>query len=117
MRKTSDILDGHIRTGIVDPKKWLIAEVDGVPSGVSLMSEIPVSNCIEVVYFGLAPNARGRGVGGYLLDHALGIIQDGGGQSVALACDELNHPAMRLYRSRGFALRLRRSALIGRVEK
>ena len=117
MRKTSDILDGHISTGIVDPKKWLIAEVDGVPSGVSLMSEIPVSNCIEVVYFGLAPNARGRGVGGYLLDHALGIIQDGGGQSVALACDELNHPAMRLYRSRGFALRLRRSALIGRVGK
>ena len=81
------------------------------------MSEIPVSNCIEVVYFGLAPNARGRGVGGYLLDHALGIVQDGGGQSVALACDELNHPAMRLYQSRGFAMRLRRSALIGCVEK
>jgi GNAT superfamily N-acetyltransferase len=117
MRKTSDILDGHISTGFIDPKKWLIAEVDGVPSGVSLMSEIPVSNCIEVVYFGLAPNARGRGVGGYLLDHALGIVQDGGGQSVALACDELNHPAMRLYQSRGFAMRLRRSALIGCVGK
>ncbi len=115
MRRTSDILDGHINTGPLDPQRWLILEVDGTPSGVSLMSEIPTSNCVEVVYFGLAPNARGRGLGGHLLDHALGVIQKSSDQPVALACDELNGPAMRLYQSRGFATRLRRTALIGRA--
>lgn len=115
MRRTSDILDGHIGAGILDPSTWLILDVNGTPSGVSLMSEIPGSRCVEIVYFGLTPSARGQGLGGHLLDYALKIVQERADFPIALACDELNSPAMRLYQARGFNTRLRRAALIGRV--
>lgn len=109
LRPTRDILEGHMRTGVLDPRRWLILEVDGDPAGVALTSEIPSSDCVEIVYFGLAPRARGRGLGAALLDRALECVR---GERVTLACDESNAPAMKLYRSRGFALRLRRTAMV-----
>ncbi len=114
MRSTSDILDGHLHTGVIDPKKWLTLHFRGVPSGVSLMSEVPTTRNIELVYFGLAANARGRGFGGYLLDASLRVAAELA-CPIALACDEHNTPALKLYRSRGFSVRLRRSALIAPV--
>lgn len=117
MRCTEDILDGHLQTGVFDPNSWSILERNGTPCGLSLMSEIPTSNCVELVYFGLAPEARGRGLGGYLLDTSLCLVQTKRDRTIALACDERNQPAMRLYRSRGFVERLRRVALVARVER
>lgn len=115
LRRTADILDGHLHTGVVDPENWLILRMNGVPAGVSMMSEIPTSNCVELVYFGIAPQARGRGLAGLLLDRALNGIARCSGRTVALACDESNHPAMKLYKSRGFSARLRRAALVAAV--
>ncbi len=112
MRPTAEILDGHLHTGIMHPDLWCILEVDGKPCGVSLASEIPSANCIELVYFGLAPRARGRGLAGVLLDSACASPRLHGNLSLALACDERNHPAMRLYESRGFSMRVRRTALV-----
>ncbi|MSR68807.1 MAG: GNAT family N-acetyltransferase [Phycisphaerales bacterium] len=112
MRLTEEILDGHIHTGIIHPTSWSILEVNGIPCGVSLASEIPGAHCMELVYFGLAPAARGRGLGGYLLDCACRDGQRHGDFSMALACDERNISAMKLYKSRGFTQRLRRSALV-----
>ena len=109
MRPTSDILDGHMQTGKLDPQRWLILEIDGVPSGISLMSEIPSSQRLEIVYFGLARRARGRGLAGHLLDSTLALAD---GSPVTLACDEGNAPAIRLYQSRAFCVRLRRTAMV-----
>ena len=111
LRQTSDILDGHIHTGIVDPDTWLILELNGVPCGVSLISEIPASKCLELVSFGLSPQARGQRLGAHLLDYALRVVQNRN-RPIALACDERNQPALRLYQSRGFSIRLRRVALV-----
>lgn len=112
IRPTHEILDGHIHTGVVHPDAWMILEVDGVACGVSLASEIPSAHCMELVYFGLAPTARGRGLGGYLLDCACANLLRHGDLSMALACDERNLAAMRLYKTRGFSRHLRRTALI-----
>ncbi len=109
LRPTSDILDGHLRSGTPDFSRWLIMELDGIPSGVSLVSEIPSTHCMELVYFGLAKRARGIGLGRALLDATL---ERTAGESVTLACDEANVPAMRLYRSRAFRTHLRRTALV-----
>ncbi len=115
IRPSHEILDGHINTGIIHPDSWMILELDGVPCGVSLASEIPAAHCMELVYFGLAPAARGRGLGGYLLDCACNHVHRRGDISMVLACDERNGPAMRLYKTRGFSRHLQRTALIAVV--
>lgn len=112
MRTTQEILDGHLNSGIVHPGWWNVLELDGRPCGVSLASEIPSVQCMELVYFGLAPSARGRALGGHLLDFTCSNVGRLGELSLALACDEKNVPALRLYESRGFLPRLRRTALV-----
>jgi len=112
MRTTRDILDGHLATGILDSRLWLLLEWRGETVGACFVSEIPSSRCLELVYFGLIPRARGIGLGRILLDHALALLKDDARGPLALACDERNTPAMRLYASRGFAPRLRRVALV-----
>ncbi len=115
MRRTRDILDGHLATGVLDSRLWLLLEWRSELVGACFISEIPSSRCMELVYFGLIPRARGIGLGRVLLDHALSLLKNDPRGPVALACDECNTPAMRLYASRGFAPRLRRAAFVCRV--
>ncbi|MFM7481155.1 MAG: GNAT family N-acetyltransferase [Planctomycetota bacterium] len=115
MRSTRDILDGHLATGVLDSRLWLLLEWRGETVGACFISEIPSSRCMELVYFGLIPRARGIGLGRVLLDHALVLLRNDLRGPIALACDERNTPAMRLYASRGFAPRLRRAALVCKV--
>ncbi len=112
MRPTQDILDGHMHTGRFEADDWLVMEVDGVPSGVALMSELPPEPRFDLVYFGLAKRARGRSLGSLLLDRSLARVADA---SVSLACDRANVPAMRLYQSRGFEVKLLRVAMVAQV--
>jgi GNAT superfamily N-acetyltransferase len=112
MRRTCDILDGHMSTGEHDPSMWWIMHDAEGPCGLALLSPVPSANCIEVVYFGLSPRVRGRGLSRVLLAHALDALVGRRERTVALACDEGNVAALRLYRSFGFARRLSRIALV-----
>lgn len=112
MRRTCDILDGHMATGEHDPSMWwIMSDTDG-PCGLALLSPVPSADCVEVVYFGLAPRVRGRGLSRALLAHAVGALAGRRERSLALACDEGNVAALRLYRSFGFVRRLSRIALV-----
>lgn len=115
MRRTCDILDGHLATGQHDPSMWWILHDAGGPCGVALLSPVPSAACIEVVYFGLSQRVRGRGLSRALLAFALRAIAPRQERTVALACDERNEPALRLYRSFGFARRLSRVALVAPI--
>lgn len=112
MRRTCDILDGHMSTGEHDPSMWWIMHDAHGPCGLALLSPVPSADCVEVVYFGLAPRVRGRGLSRALLAHAIDALVGRREKTVALACDEGNTAAMRLYGSFGFARRLSRIALV-----
>jgi ribosomal protein S18 acetylase RimI-like enzyme len=112
MRLTSDILDGHIATGEHDPAMWWIMRDGQGPCGIALLSPVPSAQCVEVVYFGLSPRVRGRGLSRVLLAHSIDALVGRSERTVALACDEGNGAALRLYRSFGFARRLSRVALV-----
>jgi len=112
MRRTTDILDGHMATGEHDPSMWWIMHDDQGPCGIALLSPVPSAQCVEVVYFGLSPRVRGRGLSRVLLAHAIDALAGRSERTVALACDEGNSAALRLYRSFGFARRLSRVALV-----
>jgi ribosomal protein S18 acetylase RimI-like enzyme len=112
LRETSDILDGHQASGQFDPRLWTLLRVDGRPAGVLLLNPSSGLQAVELVYLGLAPFARGRGLGKRLLAHGLALLAGRRERSINLAVDEANVPALRLYAAAGFRGVLRRTALI-----
>jgi len=112
LRRTEDILAGHQATGEFDPDLWTLLRVNGEASGMLLLNRSPASNTIELVYIGLAPTARGRGLGRLLLRHGLHLLGRREERAITLAVDEQNNPALALYRGEGFRRVLRRTALI-----
>ncbi len=111
LRRDRDILDGHRRGGNFDLRLWSVLKVGGRNAGVAIVNRTPGADCVEIAYFGLAKPARGRGLGGLLLDRALNLAGKQPERSVVLAVDERNEPALRLYASRGFRVIARRAAL------
>ena len=63
----------------------------------------------EILNLAVAPDARGRGLGGKLLDAGLGIVSERGAREVFLEVRESNAPALALYKSRGFSALTRRA--------
>ena len=62
----------------------------------------------EILNLAVASDTRGRGLGGRLLDAALGIVHERGAQDVFLEVRESNVSALALYSSRGFSALTRR---------
>ena len=116
LRKTEDILRGHRTTGEYDPGLWWVMRQEGQPAGILLLNPAAAHRGIELVYLGLAPEARGRGLGRMLLRFGLAQLVRRDERMINLAVDERNEPAMRLYRGEGFRLGLRRRALIRAAE-
>lgn len=64
--------------GQLDPSLWYLVEVDGVGVGVVLGRYSPESNEGSLVYMGLAPAFRGKGLGGAVHRAALGLLTKAG---------------------------------------
>lgn len=117
MRQTSDILDGHKAAGEFDPSLWTLARAAGEPVGVLLLNPVPGAGCVELVYLGIAAAHRGRGVGGALMTHGMGLIRGRKEKLVSLAVDDRNEPAMKLYRRWGFYVTGRKDAYMRAARK
>jgi ribosomal protein S18 acetylase RimI-like enzyme len=112
LRRVDDILSGHEGTGCFDPDLWSVLRIDGAAVGVLMLNPSPANNTVELVYIGLAPPARGRGLGRQLLRHGLHRLEDRQERAMTLAVDDRNEPAIALYRGEGFRRIMRRCALI-----
>lgn len=112
LRQPADILDGYQSVGQYDPKLWTILYLDGVAAGLSLVSNNPAAEVVELIYLGLLPFARGRGLGKLLLNQALRESSTTGSNSIVLACDEVNPPALHMYETGGFRRVFRKAAFI-----
>lgn len=112
MRSAAEILEGHRRGGRFDPTLWTVLRLDGADAGALLLNAAPHLQALELVYLGLVPAARGRGLGRMLIERAISIAAARGVRSVMLAVDEENAPAQRLYRAAGFRRHARRAALV-----
>lgn len=104
LRDVADVLDSHKHVGRYDPALWWVVFADHKPCGCALFSVSPEHDSVELVYLGLGPSCRGRGLGSALLDRCLralgkGLLRSGG---VTCAVDTRNTPALRLYAHAGF---------------
>jgi len=101
-RSIDDIIAGHRGTGTFDPRLWLAIRHGDRPVAVALVNRIEARDATELVYLGLTPDYRGRGLGRQLLDHMITLTHGSGAGSMLLAVDAVNDPARKLYRQAGF---------------
>lgn len=97
LRPIDDALASHKAAGEFDPRLWELAIIDGAPAGCVLLGRLGLRRLVELVYMGVAPEFRRRGVGALLLRRAIRQARriDAGG--LTLAVDERNTPALQLY--------------------
>jgi len=112
LRETEDVLASHIATGDFDPSLWMLAFEDGTPVGCSLVSLIPENGSAELVYIGMTPSGRGRGLGRALLEHAIAELHQRRVERLVCAVDQRNEPAVGLYKSLDFQVFSSRSAWV-----
>jgi mycothiol synthase len=112
LRTTDDVIDSHRSVGEYDAALWHVLMVNGAPAGCMLLSRCPAQQMIELVYMGLAPKARGRGLASAMLRLGLNRLAGGPGKWLACAVDEANLPACRLYESLRMKTFTRRIAVV-----
>jgi ribosomal protein S18 acetylase RimI-like enzyme len=112
MRAPADILDGHLAAGEHEPGLWTIARRGDVPVAALLLSPSAATDSVEVVYLGIVPAERGRGLGGALLAHGASLVRGRRERTLALAVDARNSPAVALYARAGFRTVRRREAYV-----
>jgi ribosomal protein S18 acetylase RimI-like enzyme len=102
LRDVGDVLESHRSVGVFDPGMWWLI-LDGVePEGCMLLSVCPEQSSVELVYLGLSPRLRGKGLGGQLLMLGVQSLTGRGEKTLTCAVDTRNVPAMALYRRCGF---------------
>lgn len=120
LRSIDDVLESHRAVGRYDPGLWWLLRRAGVAEGCVLLNVCPEHDSVELVYLGLSPAVRGKGLGSTLLALALrqvlgvappaesGGLPGAGARcvvgpgGVTCAVDTRNLAAMRLYRAAGF---------------
>lgn len=103
-RDMDDVIAGHQAAGDFDPNLWfLLRDPDGLACGTLLLSRSAGNGQAELVYIGLVPEARGKGLGDLLIRWALAVAALEGRKHLSLAVDAANEPALRLYYRHGFA--------------
>ena len=76
VRQIEDIIAGHKAGGDFDPRHWYVlctSTPDNnaeIPIGVLLLCRLPRGDSAELVYLGLAPAARGKGLGDWMMRRA-----------------------------------------------
>lgn len=117
MRSTRDILASHRATGRFDPALWWLLMDESGPEGCVLLSRCPEQRSVELVYLGVSPAARGKGLMRWLFSHAIRKARPGsGGWSLTCAVDARNAPARKLYDAFGFQAFGERVALVRPID-
>jgi ribosomal protein S18 acetylase RimI-like enzyme len=104
LRDIEDVIVGHKASGVAfDPSWWFVLRERGEPRAVLLLARTAQAETAELVYLGLVPAARGRGLGDVVMRQALHVVSSSGSSraGLALAVDAHNAPALRLYHRHG----------------
>lgn len=117
MRDIEDVITGHKAVGNFEEDLWTLVLERDHPIGCLLLAEIVQRRALDLVYLGLAPAGRGRGLGRAMMQRLLATATRRGLALVSLAVDERNTPAQRLYRRFGLAVVARRTALVKKLDK
>jgi ribosomal protein S18 acetylase RimI-like enzyme len=103
-RGIEDIIAGYKATGVFRPEIWQIVRHEENDIGVLVLADHPSAQHWELVYMGLVPQARGRGWGRQITQHAQALARRANVARIVLAVDAANSPALSMYRAAGFEM-------------
>jgi len=112
VRTVDDVLQGYKATGHFDPERWFIVHHQGEEVGCLILTEYPEHAIWELIYMGILPTARGRGLGVGIVRHALWLSGRASQKRLVLAVDAANEPALRMYATAGFQVWDRKSVYV-----
>jgi ribosomal protein S18 acetylase RimI-like enzyme len=104
VRDVENVVTGYQATGVYRPDNWKIVRSNGQDVGILLMADHPKARHWELMYMGLTPDVRGRGLGRQIAQYAQWMAGRAGVERVVLAVDSVNEPAVRMYRTTGFEM-------------
>ncbi len=102
LRDVDDVLAGYQATGEFDPERWFIVRHEGRDAGCLLLTAYRDPPVWELIYQGIVPSCRGRGLGTDVTRHAQWLAGQAGIQQLVLAVDAANEPALSVYAAAGF---------------
>ncbi len=112
LRQIEDVIAGHMAAGVFDPRLWFVVRQGNEPAAVMLLSRLPARRAFELVYLGVSRAWRGHGLARRLLRYGLSLASREAIDSMILAVDHRNAPALRLYRALRFTSTARKLAYI-----
>ena len=108
----------ELLAGLTEPAPdtaWYLASEAGGERAVGVVILATGPGEVELSYLGVVPAARGRGVGGELVQFALSEAAAEGAVAVAVSADARNEPALRIYRRLGFTETERREVFLAEL--
>lgn len=117
VRAIDDVLAGYRATGDFAPERWLIAVQNGEDVGCLLLADHAADDQWELVYLGVTPEARGRGLGLAITRHAQRLTAESSRARLVLAVDAANTPALGIYMAAGFEPCVRRAIYLRHFDK
>jgi len=112
MREIDDIMAGHQSVGIFDPLDWMVVLQRDVPVAVLLLNQTIHGEGLELVYLGVCPEARGQGLGEYLMRVTERRVVEKNAGALSLTVDSKNIPAVKLYHRHGLERAATKIAMI-----
>ncbi len=112
LRSGSEALASHRLSGEFTPAWWRLYKSDGQDAAILLLGDHPEQSAVELVYVGVAPDARGSGLGRRLIQDGLLVARERGRSALFLAVDEQNSFAVRVYEDLGFVQLARRELFL-----
>ena len=104
LRSKQEILIGHKYSGNFTPQFWLMLKYKKQNAGIILLNEaVEEPQRLDLIYMGIVPEFRGKGLGKILLSHAIKLAENSKIRKIRLAVDSRNIPAIRLYHKIGFS--------------
>jgi ribosomal protein S18 acetylase RimI-like enzyme len=102
IRTAEEVIAGYRAVPGCRLDRWWLAWQGDQPVGVLLAVETPEQKAWELLYVGLVPEARRRGLGTEMTRKALHEAQTAGAARMTLTVDQRNGPAQRMYAALGF---------------
>jgi ribosomal protein S18 acetylase RimI-like enzyme len=116
VRAIEDVMAGYRAIGRFRPELWLIARTADGDSGCVILADHAPLAVWELVYLGVVPESRGRGLGLEITRYAQWLCARENVERLALAVDASNKPALEMYAAAGFVSWDRRSVFVRIIE-
>jgi ribosomal protein S18 acetylase RimI-like enzyme len=102
VRDVEEVMAGYKAAPGTQLDRWWLAHEGDRPVGILVTASSSDGATWELLYIGLVPSARGRGLGKELTHLLLEQTKTAGASRVVLSVDGRNRPALRMYSALGF---------------